>query len=134
MDGFTEATVRKLDQVGIQPRPPLAVNLQVSSRHVNSARREVVRLHLSSNERPMNYSFRCYRVADRSLPGELGDLVFEQSRFCQEEELDFEWSGLNGTGQPASNGRYQMRVWAEDLLRRYQTFDVEVQVNNQGAR
>ena len=134
VDPTVEATVRRLDELGLESRPPLQVDMLVLSRHVNAARKDAVRLRLSSSEHPTDYSFSCYRVDDLPLPGTLGDLFYKERVVGQEGDLDFTWQGRDDAGNPVPNGRYRLYIQARDPLRRMKAFHVDVQVNNQGGK
>lgn len=134
VDPIVAAAVQRLDDLGIEPRPLLAVDLQVLSRHVNVAQKEIVRLRLSSSETHTEYTLSCYRVDDRDLPGRLGDLVYEAHHETDDGTLYFEWSGKDEKGVAVPNGRYRLHIQARDPLRRMKAFHVDVQVNNQGGK
>lgn len=79
-----------------------------------------------------NLAISVYRVANRNLPGSLGDLVFQQTIPRFSGTYRFVWNGLNSQGQPAPNGDYDIVVEASDGFGGSDKETVGAQVNRQG--
>lgn len=109
---------------------PLTLQVAVDSKHVKPHRNENVVLIVT----PSNFSslgFSIYRVANRNLPNELGDLVYSRETDSA-IEYEFIWSGEDFEGKPVGNGDYDVVIEASDLYGNESQTVVSVQVNRKG--
>jgi len=145
-DHLMERMRMRFAALGIEHYPPVSVQAQVLSKHVNRARGQQVRVVVTSNEPSMNYSFSFLRFAHIPLPpahDERGqqralELAFHNMVFSDEISsrtgtAEFVWDGRDMQGNPAANGHYTLEVFATDpILRTQLVTRADVEVNNQG--
>lgn len=109
---------------------PLTLQVAVDSKHVKPHKNENVVLNVTpSNSARLGFSV--YRVANRNLPNELGDLVYSLETDAV-TQYEFVWSGEGFQGQTVSNGDYDVVIEANDLYGNESQQTVSVQVNRKG--
>ncbi len=117
-----------LHHLDTEPGPPITLNLTLKSKHVMPHRNERVELEVTPSTRA-DLTFTLYRVANRSLPNDLGEAVFVSTATGVESGYLFIWEGQTTTGEPAHNGNYELQVSAGDASQ-----SVSVQVNRQQGK
>lgn len=111
---------------------PLELDTRVVSKHVQPHNKGLAEVEISSSVTPVTYEFSIYRVANRSLPGELGDLVFAQTVQSADGVHNFIWNGFKSDGQRADNGNYDLVVSAVGPSGQQASETVGLQVNFKG--
>ncbi|MBI3927906.1 MAG: hypothetical protein HY319_20360 [Armatimonadetes bacterium] len=113
----------------LTPREALAIRATVASKHVQPHIGRRVEVQVESSAAPMTYDFSIFRVAQRPLPGQLGDLVFQQVVQSPTGTHTFTWDGLKGDGQRAHNGDYDLVIRGTDPFGRQASQTAGIQVN-----
>lgn len=103
------------------------------SKHVKPHKSERVKIEIVPSSRA-DLEISVYRVANRSLPGNLGEKVFSQSVPRVASTFVFIWNGEMLDGAFSENGDYDVVIKADDGFGNNDTKVVSVQVNRQGKQ